>query len=253
MTEEAKLQSFIRANPLAFEIIGLMWDSSRRLTITEISSALKKKQPSVHRVLQRLMKLGLVEKERSGRFTFYDISNKKRDVVDRLIHTSLRFETWTHAHVQPPLFMLLSLESRISRILTESLKKLGAFRVASNVVIPGKNFDHEFDILIENKLRIAIEIVSSGGKIDQRLFEVAGRLADLSRNSIDKVVLVSIGHLHQPSLSYLKSLDLKGSPKLEVISLEEPLCEIDEEVIKRKVVPLLERLLTKQANKTIQR
>jgi hypothetical protein len=125
------------------------------------------------------------------------------------------------------------------------LEKLGAFKVSRDVIVPGKNFDHEFDIIIENKSRIAIEVVSFGEKIDQRLFEIAGRLADLSKDRIEKVVLVSIGHMHQPSLLYLKSLDFKGSPRLEIISLDEPLSEIDEEAIKGKIVPSMEKLLSR--------
>jgi len=244
-TDERKLQSFLRTNPLAFEIVGLMRDSSGKLTITEISSALGKKQPSVHRVLQRLVDLGLIQKEPSGRSTFYNISNDKRDMINRVIHTSLRSETLTRAHAQPPLFMLLSLQSRIAQILGESLKRSHGINVLRDVAIPGKNFDHEFDIVIENKSRIGIMILSPSQKVDQRLFEIAGRLADLSRNSIDKVVLISLGHLHQPSLLYLKSLDLKESPKLELVTIEETLSEIDADAVKRKIVPSIERLLVK--------
>ena len=143
---------------------------------------------------------------------------------------------------QPPLFMLLSIESGVSRILSESLEKAN-LKVTKNKMVAGKYFDHEFDVVIEDKTRIAVEIISLGGDGSQRLFEVAGRIADLPKTSINRVVLVIVGHLHQSSLQYLKSLNIKDSPKIDVILLDEPLSEINEDAIKRKVVTPIERLL----------
>ncbi|MCL2135642.1 MAG: MarR family transcriptional regulator [Candidatus Bathyarchaeota archaeon] len=236
--EKQTLDSFLKMNPLAFEIIGLMLNSGKKLTITEISNALERKQPSVHRVLQRLIDLKLAEKEPAGKFTYYTIPDGKKEFIKRSIHAQTRVK----ANIQPPLFMLLSIESGISRILSESLEKED-LTVTKNQPIAGKNFDHEFDVIIEGKNRIVVEIISIGDEDNQQLFEIAGRLADLPKTSINTIVLVIVGHLHQSSLQYLKNLNIKGAPQIEIIILDETLSEMNEKLIKRKVVAPIEKLL----------
>jgi DNA-binding transcriptional regulator GbsR (MarR family) len=236
--EKQTLDLFLKTNPLAFEITGLMLNSGKNLTITEISNALGRKQPSVHRVLQRMIDLKLAQKEPLGKFTYYTIPEEKKDFIKQ----SILAQTRTKVSIQPPLFMLLSIESGISRILNESLEKNDRM-VTKNQAIAGKNFDHEFDVIIEDKNRLAVEIISISDDDNHQLFEIAGRLADLPKTSINIVVLVIVGHLHQPSVQYLKNLNIKDSPQIEIIILDESLSEMNEEIVKRKVVAPIEKLL----------
>lgn len=243
--DERMLDQFLRANPLAFEVAGYMVRNENKVTITEIANALGRKQPSVHRVLQRLLELGLVEKEPSGKFTYYHIPLDKKNAIDKAIHA----QALSRGEVQPPLFMLLSIESGVSRILMQSLEE-AHFNLTRNKTISGKNFEHEFDIVIEDRKRMAVEIISAGEENNQKLFEIAGRIADLQKTSVQIVFLVVLGHLRLSSIQYLKSLTIKDAPQVEVITVDRPLSDIDEETIRSEVVgPIIKMLNGRQREK----
>jgi len=232
----------LRSSRLALEALGLLQSSHEGMSLTEIASSLMKKQPSVHRALRRLLQEGLVQIEPVGKTKLYTIPENKKALVSQLIQSSLKTPTYSAFDRAPPLFMLLSLEDKLSAVLQEQLAKRGV-KVLRNRPIAGRHFNHRFDFVLQNSCRAVVEMKTSGPDLTEKVFELTGRIADLERGVIDVFFLVILGGPHQPYESYFNSLRAPKAPKVEVLTVDVPLTDLDEKIIRDKIVdPILKVL-----------
>jgi DNA-binding transcriptional ArsR family regulator len=238
------LYFFVRGNPVAFNILGLVSESARGLTVTEIATKLNKMPPSISRAVSKLVEKELLESVRVGRNKFYKIKTGKNETVSRLIENSIRI------FARPPMFRMLSLEnSAISVILKEFEQRVfrEKMRITVGSSLSGKHLDHGFDIVLHNSKTVAMEIAYSSDV--NTLFERIGRWADLRESGIALIILVILGGVKQPYRSFFETLETDYKPPVKVIVVDLPLSELNERTAREKIAkPIAETIssLTKR-------
>jgi DNA-binding transcriptional ArsR family regulator len=238
------LYFFIRGNPVAFNILGLVSESARGLTVTEIATKLNKMPPSISRAVSKLVDKGLLESVRVGRNKFYKIKAGKNETVNRLVENSIR------VFPRPPMFRMLSLESSAISVILKELEQgvlRQKIRITAGSSLSGKHLDHGFDIVLHNSKTVAIEIAHSSDV--NALFERIGRWADLRGSDVSLIILVILGGLKQPYRSFFETLGTDHKPPIQVIVVDIPLSELNERSVREKVAkPIAETIsiLTKR-------
>jgi DNA-binding transcriptional ArsR family regulator len=220
---------------LALDVLGLVGESSRGLTVTEISEKLSKTPPSISRVLSKLLREGLVESVSVGRNKFFKVKSDKNELVRKLIEDSVKVAA------RLPVFKIISLESNVTSILVRELKEAVGkeLEISTETSISGMHLDHSFDILLRDSKTLAIEIVHCS-KVSW-LFERFGRWHDLRRTDLELIILVVLGVIKQPFRSFFESIGKEYKPQTETIFVD--IAELDEKTVRQKIAkPIIEMI-----------
>jgi DNA-binding transcriptional ArsR family regulator len=231
---EEELYLFIRGSPLSFNILGLVSETARGLSVGEISAKLRKMPPSVSRAVSKLVEMDLLESVSVGRNKYFKVKSGKNELVHRLIEDSVRTAP------NPPMFKLLSLEGSVASVVAKELEEaLGKrYDVRRDESISGKHLDHNFDILLHNSKKVGIQIIHASNT--KALFERLGMWSDLRGTDVELIVLIVLGGMKQPYKSFFEALS-SDKPRIKPILIDTQFSELDDNTVRQKIAePIVE-------------
>lgn len=233
-----ELYLYVKGSPLVLNILGLVSETARGLTVSEISAKLAKMPPSVSRSVSKLVRMGLLESVSVGRNKYFKVKSGIGDTVRKLVDDSVK------TAMRPPTFKLLSLEGSVGSIVATELQGvLGKqFDIGRSQSVSGKHLEHSFDIVLRNSKKVAIEIVHASNV--KSLFEKLGMWSDLAGTEIQLIILIILGGIKQPYKSFFENLDKGTRPRIEPIFVETSVSELNDNVIRKKIAEPIVEMIT---------
>jgi len=227
-----RLNRMFSRSPLSFRVLNLIAQSEKPINPKKMATVLNKTEPSIHRVLDKLKKLGFLEENvgEDGRIHLYSIPRSMRKVVYSLIQ---EVET-------SRAYLMSSIEDSVE----EELKnRLEGWDVRED---ERTNTLHALDLILSGRdIRVGLEIKMGLRRFERSVFEVIGEMVVHRNAPLDLIILVVIGLVRPRYADHVRNIliPLFSKPKLKMIFLDESPRELDRKEISRKIVqPILDEI-----------
>jgi len=219
-TLDSLVKLFLRG-PLLFDCLRTIARSREPVNPRKLSSQLNRAEPTIHRVMQHLLELGLVVEQpgENGRFRFYSIPREKREQVNSIIEHVLR-----RGVPQALAEISETIVAEFSRLKENWEVRDGSqwARTRESEILPVPDI-----VLHGDGLAVFIELTLGVHHFRRRIYEIMGKLLSMRLLGVDLVVLCVFGPVREDYRKHMESVlsPIFSTGRPELLSLfvqEEP-------------------------------